>query len=273
MDRFDFIELDQSKKAVPQQDQPLQARPHDGPSFYQAGRQMRAAGHFSAAVAYYEKVLGFNDQHYAAWAELIDSLVRLGELDRAEAKAQEAVQNYGKVRLLYAGRALVSAHRGHIDPAYNFSDISVDDKDASWYAWCVRAEVALHGSRENRFFAAEMLEKAFEKAESEWEPYVLAGWMHLDANLPVLAAAYFAEAARYNPLAPICWLGLGDSFLQLRLYDQARFYYQRVTELEPNHKRALERQAQCCKLMYGLMRPFRPESLYRRWKKEYDKLL
>ncbi len=109
------------------------------------------------------------------------------------------------------------------------------------------------------------LEDAVSWADPAWEAHFAAGWMLLDAELPTLAAGHFAEAGHAKPYASIAWLCLGDCFRALRLYDQALFYYQRVTELEPTHDLALKRQKECSPKLFGLMRVFNRNALRKRW--------
>lgn len=272
MDRFDWLEFDAQKvRKSPGRDIPSQ--PKDGPGYYRAARRMRESGHFKAAAEFYDKAIGFSDQHYSAWAELIDTLVRAKQLDAAEAKCDEALGNYGQVRLFYASRALVFAHRGRLADAYSYSDVSIEGGEQAWYPRCVRAEVCVRHSRDNRHQALEYLDEACRLTNQPWETHFLGACMFLDANLPAWAAGFAAEAVRYNPHAPIGWLVLGDCFEALRLYDQAMFYYQRVLELESTHAVALARQRKCAPKTFGLMRVFRRENLRERWNQEFEKLL
>lgn len=276
MDRFDWLELESTAGPTAQaQKEKTQAEPrrmpHDAPSFYRAAREMRNAGHFKAATDFYRKAIGFDDRHYAARVELIDTLVRAGRLDEAEAAANEAYENYKQVRLFYASRALVLAHRGRLDEALPCSDVSVEGGERAWYPRCVRGEILLRMDRSFRFDALDLFEEAANLVRKPWEPEFMAGWVLLDADLYALAAAHLAEAARLNPLVPLCWLCLGDCFRELKFYEQASFYYQRVSELEPANELGLERQRECGSLVYGLMRAFRRETLIKRWRQELEK--
>jgi tetratricopeptide (TPR) repeat protein len=272
MDRFDWLEFDVAK-ARKAQVRGFPAQPNDGPSYYRAARRMRESGHFKAASEFYEKAIGFSDQHYGAWAELIDTLVRARHLEAAAVKCEEALTNYGQVRMFYACRALVWCHSGRVADAFSYSDVSLEGNDQSWYTRCVRAELLLRQSRANRHAAVDCLEEAFRLANNQWEPHFLGAWMFLDAELPVLAAGFAAEAARFEPRAPMSWLLLGDCFEELRLYDQAMFYYQRVLELEGTHELGLARQRRCAPKTFGLLRVFRRENVRERWNREFEKLV
>jgi tetratricopeptide (TPR) repeat protein len=271
MDRFDWLEYDPNRaRKSPARDVPSQ--PKDGPGYYRAARRMREAGHFKAAAEFYAKAIGFSDQHYGAWAELIDTLVRARQYEAAEARCDEAINNYGQVRMFYACRALVWGHRGRAADAFAYSDVSLEGGEQAWYPRIVRAELLMRQSREHRYEAIEFLDHAFRLATQPWEPHFLAAWMALDAHLPAWAAGFAAEAVRYNPHAAMGWLLLGDCFEELRLYEQAMFYYQRVLELESGHEPALQRQRRCAPKTFGLMRVFRRENLRERWNQEFEKL-
>lgn len=268
MDRFDWLELDPAEVET----LPPRQRPFDGPSYYRAARLMREAGHFKAAADFYERAIGFSPHLYNAWIELVDTLVRGRRYAEADAKSEEALSRYRKVKGLYAARALAQCHAGDQIGALDSIAVCIDGGSAPWYARCVQSEILLRQSDANRPLVLEYLELAADAATKRWEPHFIAGWILLDGGYAVLAAGHFAESAHYNVRAPITWLCLGDCFRELRLYDQAMFYYQRVTELEPKHSVALERQKLVAGRGYGLMRLFRKEDLVRRWNDEYAKL-
>ena len=272
MDRFDWLELDGGSREAKPSREPLREQPHNAATFYAAGRALRESGHFDAAAAYFEKAVGLDDHHYAARLGYIDSLVRARKIDEADAASAKALDAYRQVRPFYAARVVVLAHRGRAAEAWPLSDVSITDSGRSPYAWCARAELLLKQDPDSREDALSILGQAIDAAEHRWEPYFLGGWMLLDAKLPVLAAGYFAEAAHHAPHTPASWLFLGDCFRELRLYEQALFYYQRVIELEPTHEIALERQKHCGPFLYGLMKAFRREDLERRWKEEFERL-
>ncbi|HOF39552.1 MAG TPA: hypothetical protein PLD73_05725 [Candidatus Hydrogenedentes bacterium] len=263
-DRFNWLEFSAERENP--EVQPPQAAPHDAPSFYQAARSMREAAHLRAACDYYRKAAGLNDQHYEAWSELIDTLVRRGQLDEADRVSSEILQNYRQVRLFYASRALVLAHRHRTQEAFPLISVALEGDADAWYPRCVMGELLVRFDRGKRCEAQRFFDQAIERAKDPWEPYFLAGWAFLHTGLPALAAGHLAEAAHFRPRAALCWLYLGDSFRALRLYDQAQFYYQCAQELEPDSELSIARQKDCGKLTFGLMRLFSRNKLRARWK-------
>lgn len=277
MNRFDWLEFDQSPKSGNQTPKPARngevpgRMPHDAAALYEQARRMRRAGYFDGAAKLYERAVGLSEYHYPACAEMIDSLVRAENIDEADVHARAALDNYRQVRLFYASRALVLAYKEVYDEAFAASDVSLEG-EPSWYAHCVRAEILLHFSVDYRSEALGFLEKALNIAKDVWEPAFLAGFMLLKAGFPPLAAAYFSEAAHADTRAEAGWLYLGDCFNEMRLFDQAMFYYQKVMEFSPKHEFALERQRKCAPALFGLTRAFRKEDLRKRWNREYEKL-
>lgn len=282
MDRFDWLEIDSTPLVMepPAKDTPSAdplaapaAMPDDGPSFYRAARKMREAGHMKAAADFYRKAVGFDDKDYAAWVELIDTLVRAGRLEDADAISHEAHTNFRQVRKLYAARALALAHRGQFKEALPLSNVSVEGQPLHWYSICVRGEIYLRMNEANRQSALSLFEDAIEIARDKWEAHLMAGWALLDAGWPALAAGHLSEAAHLRPSAPNAWLCLGDAFHELRLYDQALFYYQRVSELEPKHELGIKRQQALVTMKYGLLRALDPRKLSGNWRARFDKAM
>jgi len=273
MDRFDWLEMDDASVSRESKAPGAIQRPQDGPSFYRAARRMRHAGHLDAAADYYRGAIGHDDQNFRARVELVDTLVRVGRIEEADAASDEALNSYKKVRQFYASRALVLAHQGKFNDAFPLSDVSIEGGDTSWYSRCIRAELLLRLDPDHRFAALELIEEGVALSAQPWECYFLSGWTFLDVGLPALAASHLTEAAHLNPGAAICWLYLGDAFRDLKFYDQAQFYYQRVVELESSHDVAIERQRHCAPKLFGLLRGIRKESLLQRWNKEFERVL
>ncbi len=270
-DRFNWLEINTGQEEQKASRKP-RVRPHDASSFYQAARDMREAAHLGAACDYYRKAIGLNDQHYGAWCELIDTLVRNRQLDLADQVSADAFANYRQVRLFYAARALVLAHKHRTKEAFPLISVALEGDPGAWYPRSVMGEILLRFNREQRFEAQRFFEEAIDEASNPWEPYFLAGWAFLHTGMPALAAGYLAEAAHFRPRAALCWLYLGDSFRALRLYEQAMFYYQQAQEIEPNSELSIARQKECSKLIFGLMRIFNRHKLRDRWNAALEEL-
>lgn len=273
MNRFDFLEFETSGKASRNASVPMPDNLRDGPDYYRAAQGMRASGHFYAAAQLYEKALGFDAHHHLTWVELIDSLVRAGKLAEADTQSQRALAMSGQVHVFYAARALVLAYANRLPEAVSHAEMGMQARGDAWYTRCAYAEVLVRKNRRDAARAVALVEQAADMTDNPWEVYFLAGWAFLHARLAAHAAALYAEAAHFNPKAPCCWLGLGDAFRALRLYDQAVFYYRRAAELEPDNEIALRRQAAVLPNLFGLMQGlFAPTDLRRRWQKRLERL-
>lgn len=267
MDRFDWLELE---KVPASADPERKGPPTDGPSFYRAARRMRESGHFGAAAALYQRATGFDEHFYAAWVEWIDTLVRANRLPEADKRSAEALDNYRRVRVFYAARALVLARQGKLGEAIQYAETALAEAPM-WYSRLVHAEVLFRIGPENRAAALDALFAGTRGADAPWEPHFIAGIVLLDAGWPAQAAGFLSEAVHAKPAAVAGLLLLGDCFRALRLYDQAQFYYQKAHELEPGNELATGRQRECAPRLFGLARVFRQEDLRARWNQEFDR--
>lgn len=270
MDRFDWLEIDPTGSA-PSAALPV-GEPVDAAAFYRAARRMREAGHFRAASNFYEKTTSLEPHHHRAWVEWIDTLVRARQIGMAAARSAHAIGAFKRVRSIYAARGLVLLHEGKLRDALHHITIGLEGDEDKWYAQCIRGELELRRDVTASQEALMWLERGTESANPQWEAYFIGGWALQDAQLPTLAAGYFAEAGHRHPRAPLSWLCLGDCFAALRLYDQALFYYRRVLELEPTNELAIERQKKVSPRLFGLMRAFRKEDLRERWNKAFREM-
>jgi len=271
MDRFDWIELEYVPR--PPSEPAERVAPHDAPSFYRAAEDMYRSGHFRAAITYYRHAIGRDHRHYDAWTHLIDTLIRAGQLSEADTTSAQAIDEFGRMRPLYAARALALGHLRKWKDAWEFSSISLDTRTASWYAHVVRGELLLLENRATPYEALGAFEAALSASDHAWRAALLSGWALLDADLPHMAAAMFAEAARYEPTTPLIWICMGDCFHRLRLYEHAMFYYECAAKLDPKNDLVLRRRKWTSRFVYGLMRVFRRENVRKRWEREYQFLV
>lgn len=267
MDRFDWIEVKDDFETPPLVDTINEPDFHP----FKVARKMRASGHFRAAVAHYKIAITQDASNYKAWREIIDTLVRARQLEHAQDIAAKAKALYPDVARLFPSQALVLLHTNRLEQAKQELERGYALGDRSWYLSCVRAEIILADNIGYSKEALESLEKATLAAKSPWEAFFIGGWILLEADQPTWAAGYLAEAGHRNPTAPIIWLCLGDCFKDLRLFDQAMFYYEKALELEPLHHLALKRQRSCTPKLYGLLRIFRKESLRKQWNDAFNK--
>lgn len=270
MDEFDYLEFDSWSTPRPEAEKstaPAKLSPSE------RGRRCRQRGDFYEAAQWFESAVQLNDHDFGARVMRVDSLVRAGMVDEADRASAVNLKKFGRVREHYGSRALVLAHLGQFAEARRHCTVALEGDKHSAYAHCVRGELTLledAGDFEN---AMRWFEQAVDFAEDRWEANVVAGTALLRADLPMLAAPFFAEAGHFAPLAAYSWVGLGDCFAELRLYDQALFYYRRVLQVDPSNAAAMAREKKYAGGVYGLMKALYRPNLMRRWNEAYDKML
>jgi tetratricopeptide (TPR) repeat protein len=220
-------------------------------------------GDFACAAADFAKARQHDPMLFPAWAAESEAHVRSGDLDQADACATEALETYGKVPIFYAAKAIVLAHQGHIRLAYEHSDISVRDHEASVFTWLSRAEVVLAAalSREMRGVEA-CFEKALKRDPTRWQArfrsaLILFDWGHADR-----ARQRLAETAKVVPDKPFLWKLVGDCHRQLGRDILAREHYQLALAARPGYRpalRALRSMTRWGRLRARLARLFRSD--------------
>ena len=248
---------------------------NEAASFHQSGIELLQRGYVSQAADMLERALGFREHDFQLWIDAIEMLVRADKLERAEARSHEALQNYRRTAPLFAAHALVLAHRGQFGDALGHVQVVFDHarRGTHWYAHAIRGEILLRQDKTNRGEATYCFDQAMDGQKNPWRAALIAAWAFLDAELPVFAAAAAAEVAHWNPRACIGWLLMARCFEQLRLYEQAQFYYGCVLELEPNHPAGLRGRQSAKAARFGLLSLFRRENLKGRWRTAYERAL
>lgn len=268
---FDDLELN---PALPprRKRQRLREEPTDGPSCYRVAGDLRRAGRLGAAVKQYERAIGYQEHNYDAWTELVDTLLRMGAPGAALECAQRGVDGHRKTRPLYAALACATAHAGDTAAAFALSDVSLGEH-RYWYPVCVRAELMLLHEPESkrvRLEAIDCYEEAIRLAADPWDAHFMAGCALLHAGWAGHAAGYFSEALHLDPIGAAGWLGLGDCFHALRLFEQASFYFGKALDLEPYLETAQRKQRTSRRAEFGLLRGLKKQSLEERWNARYD---
>ena len=206
-----------------------------------SGERLYYEGEFDLAAREFHGARRYDPSLFEAWAEEIDACLRAGSVPRAAACAAEALESYGKVPLFYAAKALVLAHRGYIEAAYQHSDISVKHQATSMFTWLSRGEVVLATGAHGTMKGAEAcFEKAYQRDPSRWRARFRAAlslvqWGHDGRALELLA--HVADLAPDNPFV---WKLMGDCHRQLGHADLARKSYQAALARRPGYAPALE---------------------------------
>ncbi len=269
---FAWLEIDKTNSEVGSTAAPAQ-KPVDSASHHRVAADLRRAGFLRSSTEYYAQAVGLDDRNFNAWMEYIDTLVRARQLKEADRLSAQILDSYRKVRVLYASRALVLAHRGALAEALSHSEVSLSDDEPHPYPKCVRAELLLRsdpGSRRHREDAGVLFDAAALASGGAWDVYFVGGCALMDARWSAHAAGYFAEAIHREPRGTVAWLCMGDCFHDMRLYDQALFYYEQAMRMEPTLTATVGRRLRATKFRYGLMRIFNRKTLQQRWEERYN---
>jgi tetratricopeptide (TPR) repeat protein len=204
-----------------------------------SGERLYFDGEFALAAREFGRARRHDPALFRAWAEEVDSLVRAGDLARADTAATEAIETYGQVPIFYAAKALVLAHQGAIEAAYHHSDIAVRHQEASLFTWLSRAEVVLASGSPGVMRSVEAcFENAARHDGTRWRTafraaLALLQWGHVDRALERLSQA--AEVVSDNPFV---WKLLGDCHRQRGEDAAARECYEMALAKRPDHEPA-----------------------------------
>jgi tetratricopeptide (TPR) repeat protein len=198
-------------------------------------------GEFRLAAREFGRARRHDPSLFEAWAQEVDARLRAGEVPRAAACANEAIGSYGQVPIFYAAKALVLAHQGYTEAAYQHSDISVKLHDASMFTWLSRGEVVLSTNAYGMMGSVEAcFEKALARDPSRWRAtfrtaLIFAHWGHTERALERLS-----QVADVRPANPFVWQLMGDCHRQLGHNAEARRCYQTALSTRRNYRPALE---------------------------------
>ncbi|MBM4033997.1 MAG: tetratricopeptide repeat protein [Planctomycetes bacterium] len=205
-------------------EEPRQRRPADERML--AGERLYYEGEFEQAAGEFRSARRHDPSHFDAWAAEVDALLRAGDLPRAAATADEALKSFGQVPVFYAAKALVLAHKGDIEAAYEHSDIAVKHRGEGVFTWLARAEVVLaSGAWGGQASAGACIEKACQADPTHWRASFRAAlclirWGHAGDALERLG-----QVAERVPRNPFVWKRMGDCYRALGQQGAARECY------------------------------------------------
>jgi len=206
-----------------------------------SGARLYCEGEFDLAAQEFHRARRHEPSLFDAWAEEVDARLRDGDVPRAAEVATEAISTYGRVPIFYAAKALVLAHKGYMEAAYEHSDISVKHQGASMFTWLSRGEVVLATGAPGSLHSAEAcFEKARLRDPSRWRASFRAAlsllqWSHTPRALQLLA-----QVSQLIPANPFVWKLMGDCHLQLGHGYEARQCYRTALARRPGYPPADE---------------------------------
>jgi len=206
-----------------------------------SGERLYYEGNFAMAAREFGRARRHDPTLFDAWAEEVDACLRAGMVPRAEEVADEAVDTYGKVPVFYAAKALLLAHQGYIEAAYQHSDISVEHDDARMFTWLARGEVvlatAMYGSMRS---VDHCFERAAQLDPTRWRATFRAALALLRWGSADRAAERLRHVAERTPANPFVWKVLGDCHRELGDDAAARECYGVALSRRPDYDPAAE---------------------------------
>ncbi|MBM4039548.1 MAG: hypothetical protein FJ290_13645 [Planctomycetes bacterium] len=201
-----------------------------------SGERLYYEGEFADAAREFRSARKHEPALFEAWAAEVDARLRAGDVPRAEETANEALAAYGKVPVFYAAKALVLAHQGYIEAAYEHSDIAVRHHGSGLFTWLARAEVVLaSGARGTRESVDTCFEKAAQADPSHWRTSLRAALALIQWGQPQLALERLTHAARFVPENPFVWKAMGDCQRALGRPSNARGCYRAALARRPEY--------------------------------------
>ncbi len=250
-----------SRERKPGQVSPSMLEPQDASGYFAKGEELRNLfGDFEAAAECYQRAARFEPSLYDAWTAWVDTELRNGRIDEAEAAAKEAMSHFGQVNDFYSAMGLVFVHKEKPRKAARFLDIGNRQGQGAWYPWLARAEFLLateSAAGRNLEAAKSAVQKALDAApKHQWKVYLWAGLIFEEYDHPTLAAVTFSESLHLRLENPFGWVKLGDCFKRLEFFDRAEFYYRQAMDVYPGFELAARRLGQVPPAFERLLRFF-----------------
>lgn len=201
-----------------------------------SGERLYYEGEFQAAAREFRSARRHDPTLFDAWAAEVEARLRAGDLPRAEEAAEEALESYGQVPIFYAAKALVLAHKGHIEAACEHSDIAVKLHDQSGFTWLARAEVVLAtGAWGTSASVDACFQRACQADPTHWQASFKAGLALAHWGRHERALERFAQVIQFVPQNPFVWKAMGDCHRALGHPAAARECYQMALARRPDY--------------------------------------
>ncbi|NQT86133.1 hypothetical protein HQ560_05170 [bacterium] len=240
LDYLEFPDGGRGEEAQPSLQEAVSHRtPAEGE--FREAEQLYYNGEFGLAAEAFGRARRHDPALFDAWANEAEGYLRAGDLAKAGAAALEAIETYGRVPVFYAARAIVLAHEGYLEEAYQHSDVSVQHQDASAFTWLSRAEVLLSGDQPGILRSVEAcFEKAAQRDPSRWRSTFRAALILLQWGKAGRALERLEHVVAIVPENACAWKLQGDC-LRLQGKDPAaRSCYQMALARRPDYPAAAQ---------------------------------
>ncbi len=222
MSRFSRLEFDGKKKPSGPEGRGEEIR--NELFFHDRALAAYLAGEFEEALLNYSRALEKNNAFYDGWFGQVRMLIELGEYREAKVWTDKALELFPEHPELLAARAVACAKDGEIGKAQAYSDNAVEKPGVTSYVWLSRAEVLF--ARRSRM-AETCLRNAIGIAGNNGPLVRLEAGRLLarSGNYPG-ALEYLRQAVTELPKAALAWYTLGCCLARLGMPEAENIFDQ-----------------------------------------------
>jgi tetratricopeptide (TPR) repeat protein len=189
------------------------------------------AADFEQALRLYGRALEFDTTTAAAaWVGQIRALIELGDFDKANQWADQALERFPHEPALLSAKAVVLGRLGDFEAAMTFSDAAFSERNDGAYLWLARADVFL--SRREAM-AEVCLQRAITGCERDWAVAWLAARIQMFYQQFAQALKSAQIAVDWNPGNAIVWATVATCQSRLGLVRLAESSLAHALELDP----------------------------------------
>jgi len=239
---LDWLELPGDERTGPEGDLREEAgRGRPAEELVRSGERLYYEGEFAMAAREFRNARNHDPTYFEAWAMEVDARLRAGDVPGADACATAALNTYGKVAVFYAAKALVLAHQGYIQAAYEHSDVSVKHEEASVFTWLSRAEVVLSTQSPGTMRSVEScFQRASRTDPTRWRVKFRAALCLLQWGQVERALERLSQVAELVPRSAFVQKMMGDCHRRLGHDGAAQQCYRLALSRRPDYTPALD---------------------------------
>jgi len=227
---------------------------------FELGEALSLAGKSGKALGAYQQAARLDPRFYRAQAAMVDAMLALGDVDRAEQKAEDLLKKFNRNTDLGTARAHVYLHRYgliadapalqesarfHYGLAAQFCDIAIDMTPGSSYAWLRKGEVAIATRQGQGLIEGQA---HFDKAcagRTGWAFETRVGTIFYEWRWCGEAATRLRTAAELSPDQACIWYWLGKVHLDCQEKPEARECFEKALRLDRDYEEAEAALAEC----------------------------
>ncbi|MEK7469488.1 MAG: tetratricopeptide repeat protein [Planctomycetota bacterium] len=193
-------------------------------------------GKFENALKYYSRSLEFEARLAEAWLGQVQALIELDEANEARVWSDKGLEQFRDHGELLAAKGVACGRLGDLDKASALSDAALEQKGETPYRWRARGDVLLaRGDRNEEFCFSKALSAA--GAQDAWEPLAV-GRVYLHYGKWAPAVRHLETAVDRNKQSAFAWVELGRGLEKLGMSERARQAYRNAKDIDPSREGA-----------------------------------